>query len=233
MNVTERYGLSDILVGQMPAPTEETVVRREIASQVKLLTEQLVRMDASVDELQSVASSLQALTGSLAEHGKRDFPAILQRLATGEASRQDVLDMLDFEIFTGRATPLSPPLELWLDGDRVRGKARFGLPFQGPPGRVHGGVIGLVMDILLAKTQDFFQGWGMTGTLNIRYSAATPLDTDIELEARVLRVEGRKLFNEGRILLGGRECVRAEGVWISAGNAYQWKPRFRPESVTE
>lgn len=226
--MTQRYGFKDILVGEMPAPTEESVVRRDIAQQLRQLTDKLVRMDADQQELERVAGTLRDLNASVAHHDRRDYAQILQRLAAGDGSRQDLLDMLDFEILTGRATPLASAMDLWLDGQVVRGKAQFGLPWQGPPGRVHGGVIGLVMDILMAKTQDFFQGWGMTGTLNIRYMAATPLNADIDLEARVVRVEGRKLFNEGRIFVGGRECVHATGIWICAGGDYKWKPQYQP-----
>ena len=230
--MTDTFGFRDILVGEMPAPTSESVVRREIASQLRQLTDRLVRMDADESELKRVATTLRELNSSVSHHGRREYSEILQRLAAGEGSRQDLLDMLDFEILTGRATPLSSAMELWLDGDTVRGKASFGLPWQGPPGRVHGGVIGLVMDVLLAKTQDFFQEWGMTGTLNIRYMAATPLDADIDLEAKVIRVEGRKLFNEGRIFVAGRECVHATGVWISAGGGYKWKPEYRHQEAS-
>jgi predicted thioesterase len=84
------------------------------------------------------------------------------------------------------------------------------------------------MDILLAKTQDFFPNLGMTGTLTLRYLAATPLNTDVTLEASVQRIEGRKLFCEGRVLVGERVSVEASGVWISAGGDYQWKEEFKP-----
>ena len=230
--MTDKFGFRDILVGEMPAPTSESVIRRDIAAQIRQLTESLIRMDAEESELRRIAGSLRELNRSVADFPRREYSQVLQRLAAGEGSRQDLLDMLDFEILTGRATPLSSAMELWLDGTTVRGKASFGLPWQGPPGRVHGGVIGLVMDVLLAKTQDFFQGWGMTGTLNIRYLAATPLDADIDLEARVVRVEGRKLFNEGRIFVGGRECVHATGIWICAGGDYKWKPEYSKQEAS-
>jgi hypothetical protein len=226
--MTERYHFSEIRVGEMPQPTEETVLRREIAASLKSITEQLVRMEASPDELAAYAAELASLNGRIGQHGKRDFPSMLARLVQGEATRQDLLDVLDFEILTGQSTPLSLPLQLWLDGTTVRGKANYGLPWQGPPGRVHGGVLALTMDILLAKTQDFFPNLGMTGTLNLRYLAATPLNTEVTLEASVQRIEGRKLFCEGRILVGERVSVEASGIWISAAGDYQWKEEFQP-----
>ncbi|MCC1497281.1 PaaI family thioesterase [Alcanivorax sp. 1008] len=227
--MSERYHFSQIRVGEMPQPTEETVLRRDIAGSMKSITEELVRMDASRDELAGYAAELAALADRIRQHDKRDFPAMLGRLFQGEASRQDLLDVLDFEILTGHSTTLSLPLELWLDGQMVRGKANYGVPWQGPPGRVHGGVLALTMDILLAKTQDFFPNLGMTGTLTLRYLAATPLNTDVTLEASVQRIEGRKLFCQGRVLVGERVSVEASGVWISAGGDYQWKEEFKPQ----
>lgn len=97
----------------------------------------------------------------------------------------------------------------------VRGKANLGLPFQGPPGRVHGGIVAAMLDVLMAKTQDITGTLGVTGTLNIRFIRGTPLKTDIDMEARVLRTEGRKLFCEGRFYVNGEQTVHADGIWIA------------------
>ena len=132
----------------------------------------------------------------------------------------DLLDLLDYEVFTGRATPVSPPMTLWIEDGVVRGRANLGLTFQGPPGRVHGGIIAAMLDVLMAKTQDITRTIGVTGTLNIRYIRATPLHADIEMEARVVRTEGRKLFNEGRFFVNGEQTVHAEGIWIAT---HAWK----------
>jgi acyl-coenzyme A thioesterase PaaI-like protein len=106
-------------------------------------------------------------------------------------------------------------MQLWIDGDCVRGRARLDATFQGPPGRVHGGIIAAMLDVLMAKTQDLSRTMGVTGTLNIRYLKGTPLNTDIDMEARILRTEGRKLFCEGRFFVNGEQTVHAEGIWIS------------------
>ena len=56
---------------------------------------------------------------------------------------------------------------------------------------------------------------GMTGTLTIRYRKPTPLDTDLRFEATVQRVEGRKIFAEGRLYAGDVLTAEAEGVFIA------------------
>jgi acyl-coenzyme A thioesterase PaaI-like protein len=224
--MTETYHFLDIQVAEPPQATEDSAVRRELAGELRRMNEQLIRLDAPVDELRAARDQLARLNERLENWEKRSYSDILKRLFQGEGSRQDVLDLLDFEILTGRATAIAPPLELWLDGDLVRGRARFGLEYQGPPGRVHGGVISLALDMVMAKCQDFFQGVGFTGTLNIRYLAATPLQSEIEFQARVARVEGRKLFVEAKVFAGDEQTVEAQGIWICAQGNYQPKAGF-------
>lgn len=227
------YSIHDVRVAEPPEPTDEARVRRDIAGQLQRIIDRLVRMDAPAERLHYYAAQLAVLADDMQQWERRPLGPILQRLLQGSGSQQDLLDVFDHEIMTGLAHPMSPPLNLWLDGDRVRGRANLGLPWQGPPGRVHGGVISLMFDILLAKTQDMLMGFGMTGTLNTRYLAATPLKTDIEMEAWIERVEGRKLFNRGRFLVDGKPVVEAEGIWICASGDYQWKPGFGPGAGTE
>lgn len=225
--MTEQYHFLDIRVAEPPEPTEESIVRREIAEQLKALNERLIRLDAPVRELADLREQLAGINEKLGHREQRSYPDILQRLFAGTGSRQDVLDLLDFEILTGRATALGLPLELWLEGDEVRGRGHFGPAFQGPPGRVHGGVISLALDMVMAKCQDFFTSKGFTGTLNIRYLDATPLQADIDFRARVARVEGRKLFAEARVFSGGIQTVEASGIWVSAHGDYAVRDEFR------
>jgi acyl-coenzyme A thioesterase PaaI-like protein len=80
--------------------------------------------------------------------------------------------------------------------------------------------------MLMAKCQDFVTGLGMTGTLNIRYMAPTPLNTEIRFESRVTKVEGRKLLTEARVFAGDTQTVSATGVWISSQGNYQLRDAY-------
>lgn len=217
----EQYGLGDFRIGEPPEPTDEYVVRRRIGEALKQVTDRMVRCDASMADLEAIAVDLEAVAAKTGGFGRRSQAAIYEKFFSRTASRQDVLDILDYEIFTGRSTPISPPMELWIDGDVVRGKANLGLPFQGPPGRVHGGVIAAMLDVLMAKTQDLSATMGVTGTLNIRFIRATPLKTDIDMEARVLRIDGRKLYCEGRFFVNGEQTVHADGIWIAMRETFR------------
>ena len=148
------YHFRDIRVAETPEPSSRAQLHRQLGQELAGLNEQVLRLDASQAKLQDYIAQVQLLRQALQQEGQRDYNQILQRMLTGEASGDDVTDLVDFEILTGKASPLSPPLELWLDGDCVRGRATFGSVFQGPPGRVHGGVLALALDMLMAKTQE-------------------------------------------------------------------------------
>ena len=56
----------------------------------------------------------------------------------------------------------------------------------------------------------------MTGTLTVRYRKPTPLHEELLFEARLVRVEGRKIFTESTVSAGGVLTAEAEGIFISA-----------------
>ena len=55
----------------------------------------------------------------------------------------------------------------------------------------------------------------MTGKLSIRYRRPTPLLTELVFEARVDRVEGRKIFTHGTLSANGSPTAEAEGLFIA------------------
>ena len=221
-----RYHVKDIRVAETPAPSSRALLHRELGASLAQLNGQLLRLDASEEDLRGYIDQVKSLQAAVAQHDQRDYSTILRRLHDGEGHADDVTDLVDFEILSGKASAMSPPLELWLEEGKVRGRATFGLAFQGPPGRVHGGVLALALDIVLAKTQDLVEQIGVTGTLNIRYRAGTPLQTPVEFEARPVRIEGRKLICEGSVWVNGQQTVAAEGIWISTNGDYRFKPEF-------
>jgi len=52
----------------------------------------------------------------------------------------------------------------------------------------------------------------VTGTLNVRFEAPTPIDGDLELRAAVREIRGRKVTIDVDVLAGGRRTVYGEVV---------------------
>jgi len=123
-------------------------------------------------------------------------------------------DEFPYSPVTGRRNPISPPLDLRFDGERVRARATLDLRYAGPPSTMHGGIAALVLDELLGTT-NFCHGVGArTGTLSVRYERPTPLGVELELEGWLDRVEGRKVFTQGTISHAGEITARGEGIFI-------------------
>jgi acyl-coenzyme A thioesterase PaaI-like protein len=185
--------------------------RRRLAKAMREVIDRLITSDAPEDELRAAADALERYAQRLATHPRRVMP-----LGFGEtANAGDVAAFFDYSPLIGRSNPLAPPIFLEVDGKVVHGSVRFGRAYEGPPGHVHGGFVAAAFDEVLGFVQSTTGQPGMTGTLTIRYRRPTPLDTDLRFEATVQRVEGRKIFAEGRLYDGDVLTAEAEGIFIS------------------
>lgn len=214
----KQYSAADIWTVREEPGTEKFREHARIAEALRKLSASLIRVDADTAELARHADVLEAMAEELAAKPHLSHMELFDRLRKGEATREDCEQIFDFEIMVGRAAAVAPPMKLWVDGEVARAQATLNHVYQGPPGRVHGGVIALMMDILLARVQEITGTLGFTGYLNIRYHAATPLDTELAMEARILSREGRKMLVEGKVFANGVHTVTAEGLWISASS---------------
>jgi acyl-coenzyme A thioesterase PaaI-like protein len=185
--------------------------RRRLAKAMREVIERLTTSDAPEDELRKAADGLERYAARLATHARRLLP-----YGFGEsANAGDVAAFFDYSPLIGLSNPLAPPIELEVDGKTVHGRVRFGAAYEGPPGHVHGGFVAAAFDEVLGFVQSTSGQPGMTGTLTIRYRKPTPLDTELRFEATVQRVEGRKIFAEGRLYDGDVLTAEAEGIFIS------------------
>ena len=185
--------------------------RRRLATAMREVIERLTTSDAPEDELRAAADGLERYARRLAKHPRRALP-----LGFGEtANAGDVAAFFDYSPLIGLSNPLAPPIVLRVEGEVVYGTVRFGSAYEGPPGHVHGGFVAAAFDEVLGFVQSTTGQPGMTGTLKIRYRKPTPLDTELRFEATVQRVEGRKIFAEGRLYAGDVLTAEAEGLFIS------------------
>jgi acyl-coenzyme A thioesterase PaaI-like protein len=119
----------------------------------------------------------------------------------------------------GYANPIAPPVEVWLaesdDGQaEIHGRVTFDYPYEGPPMCVHGGVIAELFDELMGAANVIADKPGVTGTLTVRYRKPTPLLTPLDLVARFLRSEGRKVHTWAAIYHDGALTAEASGLFI-------------------
>jgi acyl-coenzyme A thioesterase PaaI-like protein len=119
---------------------------------------------------------------------------------------------------TGVGSAVAPPLHIRQDEDGVVARTTLGPAYEGPPGFLHGGMSGLLMDQLHGSAAIAAGLWGMTARLELDYRGPVPLETPLVLRARVVEDAGRKTVVTGTIALAAepdRALVEARGVFVT------------------
>jgi acyl-coenzyme A thioesterase PaaI-like protein len=210
-----RFPLTHWEAAQAPA-SGAWAQKRRLAAAMRVVIGRLVESNAPESELAAAADGLERYAERLATHPR------LRRLEgfAETATAGDVAAFFDQSPIIGLSNPLSPPISVRQTGERMaEGRARFGAAYEGPPGCVHGGWVAAAFDEVLGFAQALTGSPGFTGTLTVRYRKPTPLHTDLRCEARVVRVEGRKVFAEGKLYAGELLTAEAEAIFVSADRA--------------
>ena len=97
----------------------------------------------------------------------------------------------------------------------------FGLSEQGPPGHTHGGASAAVIDEVMGAVVWRSGLKVVLANLNLDYRRPVPLRVPLRAEGWVKRVEGRKAWAFGRIVLpGGETAVSGTGLYIHAPHLF-------------
>ncbi|MDP3969266.1 MAG: PaaI family thioesterase [Nocardioides sp.] len=190
-------------------PTKDGVDRAVRAA--RRVVDGLVRAGrGSAADLEGVAGELERLADHLEDHAPDLGERIRQMWGVGG------LEMTRHDPVTGPENALAPPLVVQGRSEKeVSGEVTFGLAYQGPPGHVHGGCTALVLDHALGMANHWAGTSGMTAKLALRYHRRTPLFVPLQVVARQVSVDGRRIVTTGEVLTpDGEVCVSAEGLFV-------------------
>lgn len=213
---------------QLP-PTDRRVALRRLAALGRQGIELMMSTGASAAELDAAADMLEGVIETLrgAAAGSRDagYEGVAEMANAGdmlalrrqmvEAGDPEAWAQFDFSPFIGLANPMSPPLSLDYEGDKVVCDVTFGSAYEGPPSCVHGGYVAAAFDEVLGAAQSLSGEQGMTARLTVNYRSPTPLCEPLRIEAWLDRREGRKIFVTGQMFAGDRLTAEAEGLFIA------------------
>lgn len=160
-------------------------------------------------EMSEVAGRLNAVADHLVAHAPQHEERMVNMWAGEGVPRHDPV--------TGPENAIAPPLRLTgnpEDGS-VSGVVTLDLPYQGPPGYVHGGISALLLDHTLGVANHWAGTPGMTAELTLRYRRPTPLFTPLTVTAKRESAAGRKIHTIGSITADGVPCVTAEALFIA------------------
>ena len=198
---------------QAPAVGRRKEAHR-LATAMRRVIDRLVQVAAPENDLAAAADALERYADRLATYPvSRTYEGFAETANAG-----DTHAFFDHSPLIGMANPMAPPIRLAVIGDRVEGHVNFGVPYEGPPGHVHGGFLAAAFDEVLGMAQSLTGNPGMTGTLTIRYRRPTPLLKELVFDARVERVEGRKIITRGTVSSDGVVTAEAEGIFIAVGH---------------
>ena len=192
-------------------PSPRRVALFRVADAIRTVLHRMVQSSAPNEVIEAAAADLEAVAERFSGYANKSmYEGFAESANAGEP-----FGFFDHSPMLGRANPLAPPIDLWLDGDHMVGTATFGAAYEGPPGCVHGGYVAAAFDEVLGSTQSLSGAPGMTGRLTVSYRSPTPLETELRFVGWLERVEGRKIFTKGELWAGDRLCAEAEGLFIS------------------
>ncbi|MDZ7884264.1 MAG: PaaI family thioesterase [Mycobacterium sp.] len=178
-----------------------------LAAAVRRLVEASITTGADSETIRRAQVTLDAVADTL-EQRRYDGPRTMRHADTGRP-----ITWADPVI--GLRNAIAPPLVIeHTESGRCWTEFDLGAPYEGPPGRVHGGICALVLDHILGEVaSEGLRKPRFTGTLTLKYLRGTPLGP-LRAEAWVDRTEGIKAFARGQILDAEGVTVEAEGIFI-------------------
>ncbi|MGJ3508313.1 PaaI family thioesterase [Enemella sp. A6] len=194
----EKYGI-------MPSP------RVPVAGATRSLAANLVTKQHDAETLAKAQELIEQARDLLGNNGT---PLPCDTLLPEEFTAH--IDYLERQMVAGRGNPFAPPSPLFeLSEGRARGKANLSALYQGPPGRVHGGYVSVLLDHIVGAavatvlTPPFF-----TRTLQVDFLDGVPLNTDLQLNGWVDELDGRKAWMIGTVHDGDRLLARGRALMV-------------------
>lgn len=199
------------------ALTPRRVEVRRVAQAMRDIIESLVSSTAATEDLSAAADELERLAAALgALPGGQTYQGFAEAAVAGELPDDaERWAFFDHSPFIGLANPMSPPMLLTYEGDRVVCDVTFGSAYEGPPGCVHGGYVAGAFDELLGAAQSLSGTQGMTAHLDVDYRRPTPLHVPLRMEGWLDRTDGRKIWAKATIVAEGELRAEAEALFIA------------------
>ncbi|MEV5652027.1 hypothetical protein AB0L57_27600 [Nocardia sp. NPDC052254] len=122
------------------------------------------------------------------------------RIGDGAGENQRIY--LDHAFGIGEYNPVFPEYHFErMDPERAGGVVSFPLAFEGPPGLVHGGFLGVLFDCVVQHHNCAVGRAGKTRSLMVTYRRPTPLLTELRFDIERSAGE-RSLVSTARLTLG-------------------------------
>lgn len=205
------------LIGQRPAP--ELV---ELAERVRAVANRLLRIhEGSAPAVAEACATLEAVDARLAEVAtEAEAPRMVEAL--------DVAETRPY-YFPGSLAPRVHVAHPWMTGEPTatgrRGRVRFDLVHEGPPGCVHGGTVSWFFDQVFGQHAVATQFGGPTHHLEVVFRKATPVGRVLDYEAKTESQDERKLFLTAELRDDDVLVAEARALFVAPVGGFATKHR--------
>ena len=174
------------------------------ADLLRRVTGRLLALEGDEPEVERLIAELRRVDDALAARVPDDPAPRVGTAASGEGRAY-----VDHARDIGAYNPCFPLYAITVDGDRATGTVEFPLPYEGPPGIVHGGFLGVFFDCAVQHHNCDVGVAGKTTSMALRYRRPAPLLTPLAFTIERSAADGR-IRSTGRLLDGERLLCEAE-----------------------
>ncbi len=191
------------------ADQEAELVR--LTKALRQIVDHNVKLNAPLETLSQLADQAEAIAAEMQPHSSiRPIAAHNKRFRP-----DDVNWSAPYSPVVGRCNPLSPPMQMVLREEKAIGTVTFGDAYEGPPNCVHGGMVALAWDHVMALANMLINARGPTAWLHVEYKKPTPLYKPLRFEAWIDKLEGKKIFIKGACYANDEIVTEASGLFIN------------------
>jgi len=183
-------------------PLPQTVAA---AGLLRRVTELVLAMEGENEAVGELIVRLQVAEARLSASAPVDLHPRVGDAAASSGGRV----YLDHARDVGAFNPCVPQYAMAVNGNLASGTVTFPIVYEGPPGLVHGGVLGLFFDCVVQQHNCDVGVAGKTTALTLHYRRPTPLLTELRFDVS-RAVEGDRITSAARLLLDGQVLCEAE-----------------------
>ncbi|MEP4145947.1 MAG: PaaI family thioesterase [Halioglobus sp.] len=209
-----------------PPFSDEWEAKRRVAAAIRDLTEVLVTSSPDTGKMHAIAAQLEETASDFSRS-----PRVQGRLEWALSEEHGSFGQISHELnpLAGYSNPIAPPVNTWLEGDKALGRCFCGWAYEGPPGSVHGGFVAAIFDQFMGMAQKLGGQPGMTGYLHVNYHNRTPLNATLNMEAQLVKVEGRKTVISAQMFAGETMTASCEALFVEPRKGIYSLEAQRPE----
>jgi uncharacterized protein (TIGR00369 family) len=183
-----------------------------LGAALRELVDAAVRTEVPIADLEKATAAAQEVTALLSADLREVHEiASVDDPETGERWYSPVY---------GPGSPVAPPMlvEDFPSEGRCVGRVTVGKKHEGPPGLVHGGVLAILLDHVLARSARAAGHGGLTATLTVTYRRPVHLGVPLVVTGQLGSVHGRRATATARLVAEddpGTTLAEGEAVLVA------------------